>query len=160
MRLAGWRCLFKARRLIKGIFTKTKVHGGRACVAGDERGGGGGSEKSSNPPPFIPSSLPPTPFDTCYEGQRSAQTWKHPQSPPPLSVYSRGPLSSVWKPERNVLTVLMQSNLFLSLLSTSSLTSIVKLLIEPFHWRTDKSKKKNYQICDYICKVNLLGVKI
>ena len=44
VRLADWRCLFEARRLIKGIFTKTKGHGDRACVAGDERGGGGGSE--------------------------------------------------------------------------------------------------------------------
>ena len=78
--------------------------------------------------------------------------------PPPLCVYSRRSLSSIWKPGTNVFTVLMQSNLFFSLLSTSSLTSIVKLLIEPFRWQTEKSGK-TYQICDYICKAESSSCK-
>ena len=59
----------------------------RPCMRGRRRKGRGRGEwvKLQSPSlyPFISSSLPPTPFDTCYEGQRGAQTWKHPQSPLP-----------------------------------------------------------------------------
>ena len=138
----------------------------RPCMRGRRRKGRGRGGVSKAPIP-LPLSLylflpTPYPFRHLLRRPKGRTNMKTSPVPPPLSVYSRRPLSSIWKPERNVLTVLMQSNLFFSLLSTSSLTLIVKLLIEPFHWRTEKSKKKkkNYQICDYICKVNLLRVKI
>ena len=75
-------CTQKTRQGIQFIHFKHSAY--IACVVGIKREGGEGREKSAkgkkegswapsppslpNSPPFFPSSLSPTPFDTCYAG--------------------------------------------------------------------------------------------